>query len=147
MTFKNKCKTENGVTRVWEEEAELALCDGQKILHDPNYMFALARTTPVLQTVMNVFSPAEDFVSLGSFSNNRYMYVFDDAHRIELDETQYAFGTTHTLEMETSSVCADAVKGQLLSWILFCVRFFIGLTTSLFVGKQGRVFDFSWHWI
>lgn len=97
LTLKGKAIIENGIGRATELEHAIDPALGRKIVDNPNAMLRLEGR--VVQAVRDKFVP-EGLVCLGGFRNVRQEFAWE-GQTIELDETQYDWGTLYELECET----------------------------------------------
>jgi len=97
LTLKGKAIIENGIGRATELEHAIDPALGRKIVDNPNAMLRLEGR--VVQAVRDKFAP-EGLVCLGGFRNVRQEFAWE-GQTIELDETQYDWGTLYELECET----------------------------------------------
>lgn len=107
LTLKGKAIIEDGIGRATELEHAIEPDVGRKIVEDPSKMLQLQGR--VVQLVREKFDP-EELVCLGGFRNVRQEFAWE-GHIIELDETQYDWGTVYELECET--VEPETVKERL----------------------------------
>lgn len=64
-------------------------------------MKSLLGETRILKRVFEEIGVNGEFVCLGGFRNVRAVYKWDEGLILELDETQYEFGTSYEIECET----------------------------------------------
>lgn len=107
LTLKGKAIIEDGIGRATELEHAIEPAVGRKIVEDPGKMLQLQGR--VMQVVREKFNP-EKLICLGGFRNVRQEFAWE-GHLIELDETQYDWGTVYELECET--VEPETVKERL----------------------------------
>ena len=64
-------------------------------------MESLLADSRILRRVRKEIGVNRDFVCLGGFRNVRAVYQWEEGLILELDETQYGFGTSYEIECET----------------------------------------------
>jgi hypothetical protein len=79
-----------------EEDIDVAI--GRACVSDPSQLVDI--DCKLIQAVVSDYG-CRQFVCLGGFRNVRNVYSWE-ALKLELDETQYAFGTTYEIECETT---------------------------------------------
>lgn len=79
-----------------EEDIDVAL--GRSCVTDPSQL--VRSDCKLLQHIVREYE-CDQFVCLGGFRNVRNVYNWENV-QLELDETQYAFGTTYEIECETT---------------------------------------------
>ncbi|CAI5960815.1 unnamed protein product [Closterium sp. NIES-65] len=107
VTVKGKTIMADGIGRSTEEEEEIEAAFGRACVADPSLV--QSATTPLLSSLPARFS-CPQFVCLGGFRNTRSVFEWR-GNTIELDETQFAFGTQYEIECETSQ--PEQLKAEL----------------------------------
>jgi uncharacterized protein YjbK len=79
-------------------EEDIDVAKGRACVSDPSQLVDI--DCKLIQAVVSDYS-CRQFVCLGGFRNVRNVYSWE-ALKLELDETQYAFGTTYEIECETT---------------------------------------------
>lgn len=98
-SLKGKAHIVDGVSTVSEEEEEIAdLVSARACITQPLQLRNL--DCGLIQRVCKDFQ-ADDFVCLGGFRNVRNVFHWEDLV-LELDETQFDFGTQYEIECETT---------------------------------------------
>ncbi|KAL5721160.1 hypothetical protein ACHQM5_013753 [Ranunculus cassubicifolius] len=105
ISLKAKSTLINGVSRVEEDEEDLDPSIARACVAEPWRLKAI-ETSRILNRVRDEFGN-EGFVCLGGFRNVRNVYEWNGLV-LELDETQYDFGTCYEIECESSD--PDGVK-------------------------------------
>ncbi|KAH7427637.1 hypothetical protein KP509_10G052700 [Ceratopteris richardii] len=99
VAVKGKAVIVDGISRVSEEEEEVAdAATAHSCLADPQRLFIL--DSSLINRVAKEFQ-VQSFACLGGFRNVRNVFHWKDLV-LELDETQYPFGTSYEIECETS---------------------------------------------
>ncbi|GJP54404.1 hypothetical protein CLOM_g13495 [Closterium sp. NIES-68] len=107
VTVKGKTVMADGIGRSTEEEEDIDPTFGRACVKDPSLL--QSASTPLLSSLPNRFSCPE-YVCLGGFRNTRGVFEWR-GNTIELDETQFAFGTQYEIECETSQ--PEKLKAEL----------------------------------
>jgi len=108
VTVKGKSIITDGVGRASEQEADCDPVAAREFVAEPAALLGPA-APPLAREVAGQLG-VEQFVSLGGFKNIRDVFSWEGLE-LELDETQYAWGTLYELECETEN--PDAVKPKL----------------------------------
>ncbi|BBN15182.1 hypothetical protein MPTK1_6g17650 [Marchantia polymorpha subsp. ruderalis] len=98
VTFKGNAVIVDGISRGEELEEDIDVSLGRACVAEP---WRLATTTCKLLNKVVADFACEDFVCLGGFRNVRTVFNWEGL-KIELDETQYDFGTTYEVECEST---------------------------------------------
>lgn len=101
LSLKAKAKLVDGVSRVEEEEEEILPSVGREIVAEPAKMGSLLGESNIMRRVREEIGVNGEFVCLGEFRNVRAVYEWEEGLILELDETQYGFGTSYEIECET----------------------------------------------
>lgn len=111
VTYKGDAVIESGISRGEELEEEIDVVQGRDYVANPKRI--ATSSCQLLKTVATNFG-ATDFACLGGFRNIRSVYNWEGL-KIELDETQFAFGTAYEVECEsTDPERVRRVLGQFL---------------------------------
>ncbi|KAI5069158.1 hypothetical protein GOP47_0015459 [Adiantum capillus-veneris] len=98
-SLKGKATIANGISTVSEEEEEVAdAASARACVAEPRHLLALDST--LINRITQDFQ-VQNFICLGSFRNVRNVFHWENLV-LELDETQYDFGTAYEIECETS---------------------------------------------
>ncbi|XP_043702185.1 triphosphate tunnel metalloenzyme 3-like [Telopea speciosissima] len=90
-----------GVSRVEEDEEDIDPAIGRACVAEPCRLGSVD-SSRILRRVREEFRVADNsFVCLGGFGNVRSVYDWKGL-KLELDETQYAFGTYYEIECESA---------------------------------------------
>lgn len=101
VSLKAKAVLIDGVSRVEEDEEELNPSVGRDCVSDPAKLLGVGNR--VVRRAIEEFGIGEGgFVGLGGFRNVRNVYEWNGL-KLELDETDYAFGTCYEIECETAN--------------------------------------------
>ena len=101
VSLKAKAVLIDGVSRVEEDEEELDLSVGRDCVADPAKLMNVE--SRVVRRAIDEFGIGEGgFVGLGGFRNVRGVYEWNGL-KLELDETDYGFGTCYEIECETAN--------------------------------------------
>lgn len=100
VSLKGKASIVNGISTVSEEEEEVAdAASSHACVAEPHRLLTLDST--LIHRIVDDFK-VQNFVCLGGFRNVRNVFHWENLV-LELDETQYAFGTAYEIECETSN--------------------------------------------
>lgn len=99
VSLKAKAVITNGVSRVEEDEEEIDPSIARACVSEPSRL-SLIDTSRILKRVREEFG-CKDFICLGGFRNVRAVHDWK-GNKLELDETQYDFGTSYELECEST---------------------------------------------
>ncbi|XXG52152.1 hypothetical protein AAC387_Pa03g0538 [Persea americana] len=99
VCLKAKAVITDGVSRVEEDEEEIDPTIARACVSEPSRL-RLIDTSRILKRVRDEFG-CTDFTCLGGFRNVRAVHDWE-GHKLELDETQYGFGTSYELECEST---------------------------------------------
>ncbi|KAG6500607.1 triphosphate tunnel metalloenzyme 3-like [Zingiber officinale] len=105
ISLKAKARLVDGVSRVEEDEEDIDPALGRACAADPCRLFDAAASSRIVRRVLEEFGSEGkigSFVCLGGFRNVRAVYAWKEGLTLELDETQYVFGTGYELECETT---------------------------------------------
>lgn len=102
LSLKARAKLVDGVSRVEEDEEEIDPSVGRAIVAEPAKMASLLAETKIVRRVKDEIGVNGEFVCLGGFRNVRAVYRWEEGLILELDETQYGFGTSYEIECETA---------------------------------------------
>lgn len=108
VSLKAKAVLVDGVSRVEEDEEDIDPAIGRACVAEP-WRLGSVDSSRILKRVKDEFGN-EGFVCLGGFRNVRGVYGWRGL-TLELDETQYDFGTSY--EMECESTDPEQVKNLL----------------------------------
>ncbi|CAM6044620.1 unnamed protein product [Sphagnum compactum] len=97
-TLKGKAVIIDGISRGTEVEEDIDVAIGRACVSDPLQLVDI--DCKLIQAVVSDYG-CRQFVCLGGFRNVRNVYSWESL-KLELDETQYAFGTTYEIECETT---------------------------------------------
>nr|KAJ3420944.1 hypothetical protein HK105_004884 [Polyrhizophydium stewartii] len=99
VTLKGKGGVRNGVSvnEELEEPIDDKLLD--LIVHNPSVLPSVAGTHPLLAKVMEEHPQASQLEVTGSFKNERNIFEWSGL-KLEIDETQYSFGSAYEIEVE-----------------------------------------------
>nr|ADM83595.1 adenylate cyclase [Hippeastrum hybrid cultivar] len=114
LSLKSRPKLSEGVSHVEEDEEEIDPQIGQEVTANPSKMGSLLEKSRIWRRVVDEIGVADDggeFVCLGGFRNVRAVYRWVEGLILELDETEYGFGTSYEIECETTE--PERVKGLL----------------------------------
>ncbi|THU63711.1 hypothetical protein C4D60_Mb01t18690 [Musa balbisiana] len=104
ISLKAKARLAGGVSRVEEDEEDIDSALGRACAAEPWRLADLAGSSRIMRRVVEEFGSEGkmgSFVCLGGFRNVRAIYGWKEGLMLELDETQYDFGTSYELECET----------------------------------------------
>ncbi|XP_009400538.2 triphosphate tunnel metalloenzyme 3 [Musa acuminata AAA Group] len=104
ISLKAKARLAGGVSRVEEDEEDIDPALGRACAAEPWRLADLAGSSRIMRRVVEEFGSEGkmgSFVCLGGFRNVRAVYGWKEGLMLELDETQYDFGTSYELECET----------------------------------------------
>ncbi|CAM6099877.1 unnamed protein product [Calypogeia fissa] len=111
VTYKGEAVIESGISRGEEFEEEINVVVGRDYVANPKNM--LITNCQLIKMVVSKFG-VKDFVCLGGFRNIRNVYKWEGL-KVELDETQFDFGTAYEVECEdTDPERVRKVLGNLL---------------------------------
>ncbi|KAK9149570.1 hypothetical protein Scep_008327 [Stephania cephalantha] len=100
VSLKSKPLISNGVSRVEEDEEQIDPSLARACVAEP-WRLASVESSRVLRRAREEFGCGEEgFVCLGGFRNVRAVYEWKGL-KLELDETQFDFGTGYEIECET----------------------------------------------
>lgn len=102
LSLKARAKLVDGVSCVEEEEEEIDPSVGRTIVAEPAKMASLIAESKIVGRVKDEIGVNGEFVCLGGFRNVRAVYQWEEGLILELDETQYGFGTSYEIECETA---------------------------------------------
>ncbi|KAJ8500079.1 hypothetical protein OPV22_010631 [Ensete ventricosum] len=105
VSLKAKCRLVGGVSRVEEDEEDIDPSLGRACAAEPWRIADAAGSSRIMKRVLEEFGldgKVGSFVCLGGFRNVRAVYGWNEGLTLELDETQYDFGTSFELECETT---------------------------------------------
>lgn len=108
LSLKARAQLSGGVSRVEEEEEDIEPTLGRACAAEPWRLAGLATTSGIMKKVVDELGMKGDggkvgtFVCFGGFKNVRSVYGWEDGLVLELDETQFEFGTNYELECETA---------------------------------------------
>ncbi|RWR95351.1 triphosphate tunel metalloenzyme 3-like protein isoform X1 [Cinnamomum micranthum f. kanehirae] len=105
ISLKAKAVIIDGVSRVEEDEEQIDPSIARACIAEP-WRLGLIDTSRILKRIREELG-CRDFICLGGFRNVRAVYDWE-GHKLELDETQFDFGTTYEIECE--SVDPERVK-------------------------------------
>lgn len=98
VTYKGNAVIVSGISRGEELEEEIDVALGRACVAEP---WRLTTTScGLLNSTVTSFG-VKDFVCLGGFRNIRNVFNWEGL-KLELDETQYDFGTTYEIECENA---------------------------------------------
>ncbi|KAJ4953348.1 hypothetical protein NE237_030180 [Protea cynaroides] len=107
VSLKAKAVLVDGVSRVEEDEEDIDPAIGRACVAEP-WRLGSVDSSRILRRVREEFQVADNnFVCLGGFRNVRTVFDWKDL-KLELDETQYDFGTCY--EIEGLQVCHFPVE-------------------------------------
>ena len=135
VTVKGKSIITEGVGRASEEEEDVDPALARKVLADPAAL--LAAGIPLVDKVAAAYGVAA-FDALGGFKNVRDVFTWE-GHELELDETQYDWGTLYELECETEE--PDALKPKLEGLLRAHGVAFKYSTTSKFANFRNKTLE------
>lgn len=98
VCLKAKAVIVDGVSRVAEDEEEIDSVLGYECFDDPKKL--ADANSRVLRRAKEEFG-VKEFVGLGGFQNVRNVYEWNGM-KLEVDETNYEFGTCYEIECESS---------------------------------------------
>lgn len=100
ISLKAKPTLSNGISRVEEDEEEIDYEIGKECVDSPYKLSAVG--SRVLKRVKEEYGFQDflDFVCVGGFENIRNVYEWRGV-KLEVDETNYAFGKCYEIECET----------------------------------------------
>ncbi|MCO5595413.1 hypothetical protein L7F22_049455 [Adiantum nelumboides] len=99
VSLKGKATIADGVSTASEEEEEVAdAASARTCVAEPRHLLTLNST--LINRIAQDFQ-VSNFVCLGGFHNVRNVFRWEDLV-LELDETQFAFGTAYEIECETT---------------------------------------------
>lgn len=99
VSLKAKAVIVDGVSRVEEDEEEIDSSIARACVSEP-WRLGHIDSSRILKRVKEEFG-CTDFVCLGGFRNVRAVYEWEGL-KLELDETQYDFGTSYEIECESA---------------------------------------------
>lgn len=102
LSLKARAKLVDGISRVEEDEEEIDPSVGRAIVAEPAKMASLLAESKIVRRVKDEIGVNGEFVCLGGFRNVRAVYRWEEGLILELDETQYGFGTSYEIECETA---------------------------------------------
>lgn len=97
LTVKGKAVVQNGISTVAEEEHEIPPAQGRAIVQQPDKLLEV--DSQLVQKIKGVYG-LQHMVGLGGFKNVRQVFAWE-GHKLELDETQFEWGTVYEIELET----------------------------------------------
>ncbi|KAI4379264.1 hypothetical protein MLD38_005584 [Melastoma candidum] len=106
LSLKSKPSISSGISRVEETEEPLEESFARSCLSDPGQLLSIGKEddgghvrSEIMRRVREEFR-VNELVCLGGFRNVRGVYEWKGL-KLELDETEYSFGTTYELECES----------------------------------------------
>nr|XP_010928289.1 triphosphate tunnel metalloenzyme 3 [Elaeis guineensis]XP_010928290.1 triphosphate tunnel metalloenzyme 3 [Elaeis guineensis]XP_010928291.1 triphosphate tunnel metalloenzyme 3 [Elaeis guineensis]XP_010928292.1 triphosphate tunnel metalloenzyme 3 [Elaeis guineensis]XP_010928293.1 triphosphate tunnel metalloenzyme 3 [Elaeis guineensis]XP_029121949.1 triphosphate tunnel metalloenzyme 3 [Elaeis guineensis] len=112
LSLKARARVAGGVSRVEEDEEEIDPSLGRVCAAEPWRLAVLAGSSRIMGRIKDEFGLGGEtvveseerspFVCLGGFRNVRAVYGWKEGLKLELDETQYDFGTSYEVECETA---------------------------------------------
>ncbi|WOK98286.1 triphosphate tunel metalloenzyme 3-like [Canna indica] len=105
ISLKAKARLVGGISRVEEDEEDIDPALGRACAAEPWRLADAAGSSRIMRRVIEEFGSEGkmgSFVCLGGFRNVRAVYGWKHGLTLELDETQYDFGTSYELECETT---------------------------------------------
>ncbi|KAJ8498089.1 hypothetical protein OPV22_008641 [Ensete ventricosum] len=104
ISLKAKARLSGGVSYVEEDEEDIDPALARASAAEPWRLADLTGSSRIMRRVVEEFGyegKMGSFVCLGGFRNVRAVYGWKEGLTLELDETQYDFGTSYELECET----------------------------------------------
>ncbi|XXG80739.1 hypothetical protein AAC387_Pa09g1533 [Persea americana] len=98
ISLKAKAVIIDGVSQVEEDEEQIDPSIARACIAEP-WRLDLIDTSRILKRIREELG-CRDFVCLGGFRNVRAVYDWE-GQKLELDETQFDFGTTYEIECES----------------------------------------------
>ncbi|KAL0483605.1 triphosphate tunel metalloenzyme [Acrasis kona] len=111
VTHKGKGIMTSGVNSSEETEEHIGYEKGKDILKDASLLDSFE--CDVVKHVKDAYQ-VKHFISLGGFKNHRSVYPWE-GHKLEVDNTKYAFGENFEIEVETNE--PDTFKSKLESFL------------------------------
>ncbi|KDD71664.1 hypothetical protein H632_c4600p0, partial [Helicosporidium sp. ATCC 50920] len=111
LTLKGKQVLRDGIGRSSEQEVALEPAQARRYLEEPGAL--LEADIPLVQDLREALS-LQGLVSLGGFCNVRQEFDWEGL-RLELDQTQYEWGTLFELECETDE--PEAARDRLEAFL------------------------------
>ncbi|KAI8905138.1 CYTH-like domain-containing protein [Gorgonomyces haynaldii] len=96
MTIKSKGTLVDGVSRIQELEVKMEQQDFDLMLANPPHCVQLMEKYDILKTIPFGLDTA---FQVGYFKNKRIHFHWEGLH-LEVDETEYSFGTAYEIEVE-----------------------------------------------
>ncbi|GBG73744.1 hypothetical protein CBR_g17084 [Chara braunii] len=111
VTVKSKAVVANGISQAQEENDQIDPALGRACVIDPNRL--TTTDCALLNKTVEAFQ-CKEFTCLGGFKNIRTVFEWEGL-TLELDETQYDFGTFYELECESTEpeVAREKIEGFL----------------------------------
>ncbi|XP_028791133.1 triphosphate tunnel metalloenzyme 3 [Neltuma alba] len=102
LSLKAKPVISDGISRIEEHEEPFDTALGRACVAEP-WRLARIKSSEILKRVRDEYGIGEegDFVCLGGFRNVRGVYEWNGL-KLEIDETNYDFGTSYEIECESS---------------------------------------------
>ncbi|XP_072969955.1 triphosphate tunnel metalloenzyme 3 [Typha angustifolia] len=106
LSLKARPRLTAGISRVEEEEEEVDPSLARACVAEPWRLVAMAKgSSQIMRRAIQEFGlgeKEESLVCLGGFRNVRAVYGWKEGLILELDETQFDFGTSYEVECETA---------------------------------------------
>ncbi|KAK6912256.1 CYTH domain [Dillenia turbinata] len=99
LSLKAKPSIQDGISRIEEHEEPIDVALGRSCVAEPG-LLKLIDSSEIMQRVVEEYGVG-GFVCLGGFKNVRSVYEWKGL-KLELDETDYGFGTSYEIECESS---------------------------------------------
>ncbi|GER27416.1 adenylate cyclase [Striga asiatica] len=101
LSLKSKPRISGGISRIEEQEEPIDPTFGRHCTAEPRYLFQI-ESSDIMRRVRDEFGIGDNgLVCLGGFRNVRGVYEWNGL-RLEVDETDYGFGTCYEVECESS---------------------------------------------
>ncbi|XP_075523436.1 triphosphate tunnel metalloenzyme 3-like [Primulina tabacum] len=118
LSLKSKPKISAGISRIEEQEEPFDPIIARQCAAEPWRLLRFDSSSDIIRRVKEEFEVTEDqgLVCLGGFRNVRAVYEWNGL-KLELDETQYDFGTCYEIECETPEpeIAKNLLEGLLKS--------------------------------
>jgi uncharacterized protein YjbK len=109
VTYKSNGILKDGISRISEQEIEISKDDFNQILNRTQKVSTLAQKVTFLEQLKDICD-MDSLQEFGCFTNTRMVFLWNNLC-LEVDETQYPFGTAYEVEVE--HVDPEMAKGLL----------------------------------
>jgi adenylate cyclase class IV len=109
ITVKESGKLVDGVSRASEREVVIPGELGKSISTDANQLVVAAKSIPLVKEILDRF-PSPEWKRIGQYKTLRRKFNWE-GFVVELDQTEFEFGTAYEIEIET--VEAEQAKAKM----------------------------------